>query len=172
MKIFAIVIGIILIAGTAIYGYLGGFKQPDIKKTELPEYIIVGKFYQGRSSDEQLGNIYYEIKTRHDKKELNGVLTAVYYQINSKVKDSTQVFLGIAVEDTLRSLPPGYEYRKFTKKPGIRATITCNPYVMPRPETMQVKIEEFAKNISLKPASYVMEKYISADTFEVEVPVK
>ena len=172
MRIFVIIIGILLVVGTGVYAWLGGFEKPVVYKTPLPACLLAGKFYQGKASDDALGRVFYDIKILHDKQELPGILAAVYYKTDTKVRDTARVFLGVLLKDSLATLPAGCEYHLFPKTPGIRARVVCSPYVMPRPETVQIRIKEFAEKEGLQMQQYAMEKYLNERTFEMDVPVK
>lgn len=96
------------------YAYLGGLRTPTVRvETTAAPVLLAGQSYQGKVQGPRFGELFREAKTMQENGRLGRApaLTNLYYNDPETAHDTIQAFVGLAVADTLRALPPGWRYR-------------------------------------------------------------
>lgn len=154
-----------------IYIKLGGLNEVEIQLENTPEYHIAGKYYAGRYKDQAVEEIYYEVKSMMDKGVLKGTLSIIYFKDPIEAQGDVENFIGILTTDDTTRIPKGYEWRTIPAGKAVRAKINAHNLVMPTPETINNKIDEFAQSENLSLSNISIEKYTSDNELIIEVPL-
>ena len=163
---------VITLAG---YDYFGGFEGREQELVQVNDYHFAGKHYKGTLKDNELENIFYEVRQQFDKGTPAGIFTIVVLKEPETQKDTVEQFVGILLNEAVAegSLPAGWE--TFTVEAGqaVRNTIRSHNLVMPKPHEIKQEIQSFAQSRNLELNSEVtIEKYLGERHLEIEVPVK
>jgi hypothetical protein len=95
-------------------------------------------------------------------------LHTIYYTEPAGKLDTLEVFAGI-------NLPfgaPDLELKEFSESRYILAKVTGSKWVMPSPETIKEKIQDYAKANSLNLSGYFIDKIVSETEVHVIAPVQ
>ncbi len=112
---------LLTVAALGTYVYLGGLQEPALALETTPNPLLVaGQPYHGLASSEQFGQLFRQAKAAQEQAGQQrkaqqggspGALTNIYYNDPEKARDSIRAFIGVAVADSSRPLPPGFRYR-------------------------------------------------------------
>ena len=156
------------------YYYFGGFTEREQELVAVDNYHLVGRYYKGTLSNKKLEDIFYEVRSLHEKGEPAGVLTLVTIKEPLTGKDTLEQFIGILTANAgANALPQGWETYTIEARQAVRNTVRAHNLVMPKPEEVRAEIHEFADahNLNLKP-NISIEKYLGERHLEVEIPVE
>jgi hypothetical protein len=154
------------------YVLLGGFKEPVLSETRMPGYLLAGKEYRGKSTDEELGSLFAQAKGLHTSGQLRGTLGAIYYKTKDAEKGNVHTFAGVIVKDSAARLPAGFVYRAVPAGRAVRAEVLAHYLVAPAPGKVQEELAAYARQGGFKPANFVVEKYYGSRNIVLEIPVK
>src|SRR5690606_2579842 len=161
------VIAILGIVGYWSFEKLGGGNPITIQLIESKPDNLAGITYRGTPGNEELGEIFEKMETQ---KGLHpGTHLHTIYEVEPAGKlDTMIVFVGIN-----KTLPiTDLEFRSFENKSYLLAKIESNKWVMPSPETVKEKLQEFAKESELNLSGIYIDKIISENEVQVIAPVK
>ena len=157
---------ILIIAGYAIFDFLGGNNPVKIELVEKKPETLTGRTFKGIPRDEQLAANFQELEA---KKSLNpGSYLHTIYEVEPAGKHDTMVvFVGINKQLPLTDM----ESRSFPQSKYLRATIQSNRWVMPSPESIKEKLQVFARENQLELSGIFIDKIISDSEVQVIAPV-
>lgn len=138
-----IIVLLLIASGFYLFKVLGGFNEINITKEDLGEIELVGIHYIGTPQDESLKNSFMKIE-KLQKRNSGSILHTIYYVEPAGKLDTMEVFVGIEkkwLEDI-----SGKEILSLDGHEAIVAEIKANRFVMPGPNKVKSKIEEFAKS--------------------------
>ncbi|PSK98756.1 GyrI-like domain-containing protein [Cecembia rubra] len=138
-----IILLLLIAAGLYFFNALGGFNEIKISIEDLGEIELVGIHYRGTPQDESLGNSFMLIEGLQ-KENSGSILHTIYYVEPAGKLDTMEVFVGIEkkwLEDI-----SGKKILSLDGHEAIVAEIEANRFVMPGPNKVKSKIEEFAKS--------------------------
>ncbi len=173
-KYILLVVLLSAVIGLGGYYYFGGFTPRQQQLVEVNDYYLVGRHYKGRLDNNALEEIFYEVRSQHEKGEPSGVLTIVTLKEPLTAKDTVEQFIGLLTETPYASpLPAGWERFTLETNRAVRNTIRAHNLVMPKPYEIKEEIQEFANknNLNLK-SDVSIEKYMGERHLEVEIPVR
>ena len=113
MRYVFLAILLLTIAAAGAYAYLGGLREPAVAlETTVAPLLLAGQPYHGPVSSEKFGELFRQAKVAQDGGQLPGATLAnIYFNDPEKARDSVRAFIGLAVADSSRPLPPGFRYR-------------------------------------------------------------
>lgn len=113
MRYVFLAIILLTLAAAGTYAYLGGLREPAVAlETTAAPLLLAGQSYHGLVSAEAFGQRFRQAKAAQDGGQLPGATLAnIYYNDPEKARDSVRAFIGVAVADSSRPLPPGFRYR-------------------------------------------------------------
>jgi hypothetical protein len=92
----------------------------------------------------------------------------IYYLEPAGKLDTLEVFVGLNLP-----FPPGdLESKSFSESRYLIATIKGNKWVMPGPDTVKGKLEQFAKEKNLSLSGIFIDKIISEEEVQVIAPIR
>lgn len=154
------------------YIVLGGFKEVEVSTVEVSGYTIAGVPYKGKASDQELMELFNQIKQYHKEGKIPGTLAAVYNETANEDKGEVDAFIGVITKDSSAVLPSKFNYRHIDTESVVRASIGSHYVVAPTPGTVKKKIINFAKENNLTLQNYMIEKYINEKSIIIEIPIK
>ena len=119
-------------AGVAVYGYLGGFRKPEIAvvNTSKPIFLL-GHYYKGSVRNEAFGPLFRQAQQLRANGAVRGELANIYYNDPSKTRDTVEAFIGLIVADTTsQKVPTGYRYRTFAAGQRVIQAGTTASYLI------------------------------------------
>ena len=155
-------------AGVVVYGYLGGFRKPDIAvvNTSKPIFLL-GQYYNGSVRDEAFGPLFRQAQQLRASGAVRGELANIYYYDPSSTRDTVKAFIGLIVADTTnQKVPTGYRYRTFPAGQRVIQARTTANYLL-APNKLYPAIEEVAKQQKLKLRQVYLEQFAEEGPSEV-----
>lgn len=170
MKKFGIALIVLLVLvsfGYSLFDRLGGNNPIQVELVEGPPASLAGKIYRGTPQDKRLNETFQSIESLlalHPGKKIH----TIYFVEPAGKLDTMEVFVGL----DLPFAPPGLESKTFSEQRFILATITGNKWVMPGPEKVKARIEEFAKEKNLALSGIFIDKIVGEEEVQVIAPVR
>ena len=166
-----IALALIITTLLILYDKLGGFNDPELSFKPVKNYLLAGNFFNGRTSDPELEELFNDMRNVKNNENINGPLVIVWYEVPDSSKDSIQLFVGIEIlhEDHF----PGHLDSLHLEMNGVvRASIKKHAMVMPSPSVIIDEIKEYADNQYYKLQNLVIDKYLSDTVVYTEIPLK
>ncbi|WP_146153567.1 GyrI-like domain-containing protein [Adhaeribacter arboris] len=158
---FSFIIVFILLAGFAIYAYLGGFNKVQVIRTTSRPVFIAGRYFEGSMKDKTLGTYFQETAKLLEEKKITGYLGNIYYNNPEEAHDSIRALIGVVVPDSLAPLPAGFELRKWPgSKPVVQATVNAHFFLAPN--KLYSKLFDYAKQNKLNLKKQYLEEFPDA----------
>jgi len=155
-------------AGVAVYGYLGGFRKPEVTVTTTPQPIfLLGHYYKGSVRGEEFGPLFRQAQQFRASGAVRGELANIYYNDPTTTRDTVEAFIGLIVADTMtRKLPSGYRYRTFAAGQRVIQARTTASYLL-APNMLYPAVEATAKQQKLKLRQVYLEQFAEEGPSEV-----
>jgi hypothetical protein len=166
-----IVLPLSLLAGLGYY-WLGGFNPINVEVVRLDERVVVGQAYRGTYGDLALREIFVKARQQQERGAMPGVLTVVNRDAASGSGQEVNQFIGIALSAPIDSLPTGYQRDSLAAGTYLRARVTANPLVQPRPQAINERLLNYAAKHGLTVSGLPIEVYRTPDTLWVEMEVR
>ncbi|WP_192346527.1 hypothetical protein [Algoriphagus sp. Y33] len=161
------VLSILTIVGYWGFGKLGGNTPIEVQLIKTKPENLAGITYRGTPGNKDLGEVFLKIETQ---KELHpGSLLHTIYEVEPAGKHDTMVVF-VAINQTLPI--PDLEFRSFDNKSYLLATIKSNKWVMPNPESVKKKLNNYAKENKLELSGVYIDKIISENEVQVIAPIR
>ena len=167
LLIAALVMLILGLGGYLIYDQLGGNRPVELSLEAKSPDTLSGQTFRGTPVDKGLEQLFQKIQTTQ-KLHPGAKLHTIYYTEPAGKLDTLEVFAGI-------NLPfgaPDLELKEFSEGRYILAKVTGNKWVMPSPETIKEKIQDYAKANKLTLSGYYIDKIVSETEVHVIAPVR
>ncbi len=158
-----------LLFALAFYGFerLGGNNPILIEKLDSTPPTLAGKTFKGIPQDERLAATFQEIESLLSLNPGTKIHTIYYLEPAGKL-DTMEVFVGLDLHFPTGNL----ESKAFPESSYLLATVTGNKWVMPGPNTVKEKLEEFAKANNLRLSGVFIDKIISEEEVQVIAPIR
>ncbi|MBC6991694.1 hypothetical protein [Hymenobacter sp. BT491] len=159
---------VVFVGGASVYAYLGGFKQPEVALTTVPQPIyLAGQHFKGRADSPEFGPMFRQAQQVKSSGQLHGDLGNIYYNDPDAASDSLKAFIGLVVADTTsQKLPVGFHYTAFfTQQQVVRARIEAS--YMVAPGKLYEGVKEYAKRHNLKLLQVYLERFPDTGANEV-----
>ena len=166
-----IALALIITTLLILYDKLGGFNDPEISFIPIRSYLLAGNFFNGRTSDPKLEELFNDMRNVKNNENINGPLVIVWYEVPDSSKDSIQLFVGLEIiqEDHF----PDHLDSLYLEMNGlVRASIKKHAMVMPSPSVIIDEIKEYADNQQYELQNLVIDKYLSDTLVYTETPLK
>src|SRR6478735_1443455 len=110
----AILAVLAILVGTGIIYYFkqGAFKDPEIKISTSPAYVIAGVPFKGKMSSKEFGKLFNDAEKFIEDKKLVGTVCRIFYNNPSDASEVQEAFVGVIMNDSSQALPQGYSKRK------------------------------------------------------------
>ena len=167
LLIAAIVLLILGLGGYLAFDQLGGNRPVELSLEAQSPDALSGQTFRGTPVDKGLEQLFQKIQTTQ-KLHPGAKLHTIYYTEPAGKLDTLEVFAGI-------NLPfgaPDLELKEFSESRYILAKVTGNKWVMPSPETIKEKIQDYAKANKLTLSGYFIDKIVSETEVHVIAPVR
>jgi hypothetical protein len=167
LLIAAIVLLILGLGGYLAFDQLGGNRPVELSLEAKSPDALSGQTFRGTPVDKGLEQLFEKIQSTQ-KLHPGAKLHTIYYTEPAGKLDTLEVFAGI-------NLPfgaPDLELKEFSEGRYILAKVTGNKWVMPGPETIKEKIQDYAKANKLTLSGYFIDKIVSETEVHVIAPVR
>ena len=162
-----------LVLGT--YAYLGGLRTPTVAvETSPTPLLLAGQPYVGKVQGKRFGELFREAKTMQENGRLAGAALAnLYYNDPETAHDTIRAFIGLAVADTLRSLPPGWRYRVVPAgQRVVAARITGVSYLLAPNKLYPAAVEAVKQQKLTQRGNFYLERFGADEASEMWIGVK
>jgi hypothetical protein len=166
----AIILFTLLAAGT--YAYLGGTRDPRVtlETTAAPVYLA-GQYFHGKVTGGAFGNRFRQAKDA--QAFLGGDLANLYLNDPETAHDTITAFIGLAIADTTRRLPAGFQYHMVPAGQRVVAARLSGVSFLLSPNKLYPAALEAVKAQKLTPrGNFYLERFGADETSEVWVGVK
>ena len=167
LLIAAVILLILGLGGYLAYDQLGGNSPIALSLVTSPPETLAGKTFRGTPIEKGLEQAFRSIESLKSLHPGASVYTLYYIEPAGKL-DTMEVFVGI-------NLPfgaPGMESKKFTETRYILAQVKSNKWVMPGPNTIKKKIQDYAEANKLTLSGYYIDKIVSETEVHVIAPLR
>lgn len=172
MRFFAPFVILITLLGLGVYAYLGGLKTPTVAlETPAAPVLLAGQPYHGPADAPAFGDLFRQAQQAQAGGGLPGRLANLYRNNPDKARDTVQAFVGIAVADSSRPLPPGWHYRAVTAGGRVVAARLRGVSYLLAPGKLYPAALEQAKALKLTQRDFYLEQFGEEDA-ELWVGVK
>ena len=162
----------VILVVLVIYSRLGGLDEVTFEAIGRTEYVIYGRTFEGRYSDNKLEELFFETKEVLERDFPEQSLVVISYLHEDARDGQVKQFVGIPVDGAAANFPPSWERREVSFDKGVRAVITAHNLAMPKPEKVRAAVEEQAADQGWKLADYSLEIYQSERQMVVEFPAE
>ncbi|GGK73890.1 GyrI-like domain-containing protein [Rufibacter glacialis] len=160
----AIVIGLVLV----FYTYMGGFAEVKITKATSTSLFVAGKYFEGSTEAEELGQIYQQAGEAVEQKQLTGDFAGIFYNNPSRDSKTVKAFIGVAIQDTSVALPAGFTVRVVPGgQPVLKGELDANITIAPR--RIYSALFDYAKEQNLTLQEFYVERFPEGKPAVVEV---
>jgi hypothetical protein len=167
LLIAASVLLILGLGGYLAYDQLGGNRPVELSLEAKSPDTLSGLTFRGTPVDKGLEQLFQKIQSTQ-KLHPGTSLHTIYFVEPAGKLDTLEVFAGINLPFGAQDL----EVKEFSESRYILAKVTGSKWVMPGPETIKEKIQEFAEANKLTLSGYYIDKIISETEVHVIAPVR
>jgi hypothetical protein len=164
-----LLLAVFMVLVLIIYNQLGGFKEVVFTRVEPFEYRITGKEFNGKITEKEWENLFYEMKDYLDNDMLHGDLVIVWYQQPDKETKTGKAFVGIDMKEDVE-IPDSLVFRKISCKGILRAELIGNILVLPKPEKVIGDLQDFALKEGVISGELVIDRYTVNEDVYTEIP--
>jgi predicted transcriptional regulator YdeE len=167
-KKFLIFLAIIAGVALVLYTYMGGFAEVKVTQAVSSPVVIAGKYYEGSTESEQLGQIYQQVGKAVEQKQLTGDFAGIYFNNPSKESKTVKAFIGVAVQDSTAALPAGFTVRTVPAgRPVLRGELDANITIAPK--RIYGALFNYAKENKLALQEFYVERFPEGKPAVIEV---
>ncbi|WP_210462741.1 GyrI-like domain-containing protein [Rufibacter roseolus] len=167
-KKFLIVLAVIIGLGLVVYTYMGGFAEVKVSRTTSSAVIVAGRYYEGSTDSEELGQIYQQVGKAVEQKQLSGDFAGIYYNNPGKESKTLKAFIGVAVKDSSAALPSGFTYRVVPAgRQILRGEVDANITIAPR--RIYSNLFDYAEEQKLTLQEFYVERFPEGKPAVIEV---
>ena len=161
-------LGLLTLVG---YYWLGGFNDIAIELVETSARPVLGKMYQGKYGDLALRKIFVQARQLQESDTVSGTLVVVNLDSASAGGKQVNQLIGVALDELPRFMPDGYQLDTLAAGTYLRAHVQAHPLVMPRPETINERLVNYATEHQFTTSGLPIEFYRASDTLWVEIRI-
>lgn len=166
LGIIGIVATLIFGAGYVIFDRLGGSNTIEINLIEQSPDRLSGKTFRGTPQDKSLGETFQSIE-RQKFLHPGAKIHTIYFIEPAGKLDTMHVFVGLNIP--FPSVE--WESKTFPESRFLLAKIKANKWVMPGPNKVKSKLEDYAQKHQLKLSGLFIDKIVSDEEVHVIAPV-
>ena len=152
------------------YYQLGGFKPINIELVKVDDYRLVGKSFEGSFRSDSIRIYFNEMKSLVQQGTVQGQPTIIYDQEPDGTKGFSRSFIGILLEKD-NSAPAHLEQREISTSRAIRVSKDAHISVMPNPDKIAKRIEQYSRQHQVQPMGPSIEIYRPENRLVIEQPV-
>ena len=167
ISIIALFLVLLGICGYFLFDYLGGNRPVELSLEAKSPDTLTGKTFRGTPMNKGLEAVFQTIQGTQ-KLNPGTSLHTIYYVEPAGKLDTLEVFVGINLPFGTQDL----EIKKFTETRYILAKVTGSKWVMPGPDTIKEKIQDYAEANKLTLSGYFIDKIVSETEVHVLAPVR
>jgi hypothetical protein len=167
LGVFAVIVALVLSVGYYFFIQLGGKNSIEISLIEENPETLSGKTFAGIPQDKKLEETFKTIETLQSLNPGSKIHTIYYIEPAGKL-DTMKVFVGLNLPFASGDL----ESKSFPEKRYLLAKLNANKWVMPGPNKVKAKLEEFAQENKLELSGVFIDKIISESEVQVIAPIK
>jgi hypothetical protein len=158
---------LLCLGGYLTFDRLGGNRPILISIVDKSPDTLTGETFKGTPIDNKLEALFRSVETLQSLHP--GTSLHTIYEIEPAGKlDTLEVFAGI-------NLPfgaPGFAQKKFTEKRYLLAKVSGSRWVMPSPEKIKARLQDYAASKNLVLSGYYIDKIISESEVHVIAPIR
>lgn len=167
LGLIVIVVLSLSVIGYFIFDRLGGNTPIGIELVEQKPENLAGKTYRGTPQDPLLKETFQQIEQAQALNPGTKIHTIYYVEPAGKL-DTMNVFVGLNLPFATGEL----EGKTFEESRYLLAKIQGSKWVMPGPEKVKAKLQEYAQSNNLILSGIFIDKIISPNEVQVIAPVK
>jgi effector-binding domain-containing protein len=159
---------VVILVGMAFYYLLGGFSEIEMRVVAVEDIHLIGYEYRGTPQDENLEKTFQKIEellAAHPENRLN----TIYYVEPAGKLDTMTVFVGTEYNEKMAG---DLEEKIITSSQAIVASLRSHRFVMPGPDRVKRKIEEYARENGLETQGIYIDRIVGDDHVDVLAPLK
>lgn len=164
---FGVIAALAIGIGYYFFVQLGGNNPIEVTLIDQSPETLAGKTFRGIPQDEKLEETFRSIETQQSLNPGSKIHTIYYIEPAGKL-DTMEVFVGLNLPFATGDL----ESKSFQEKQYLLAKVTANKWVMPGPNKVKAKLEEFAQENQLELSGIFIDKIISETEVQVIAPIK
>ena len=169
-KLIAISVVLLSVTFLVVYRQLGGFKPVITELVQVKNYQLVGRHFQGSFRSDSIRIYFNEMRSMVKQGELTGQPVIIYDQEPEGARGFSKSFIGILLGDD--DVPPSYlERRTITASKAIRVSKDAHISVMPKPDKIARKIENYCRQYDMEAMGPEIEIYHPNNRLVIELPV-
>ena len=167
LVIVAIVVGMALGGGYVVFDRMGGNNPIEITRIDQHPENLIGKTFKGTPQDKRLEETFQSVENLKSFHPGSKIHTIYLIEPAGKL-DTMEVFVGLNLPYPVQE----FESKSFRETRYLLATIRANKWVMPGPNKVKSKLEEFAEANHLELTGIFIDKIVSEEEVQVIAPVK
>lgn len=167
LGIAAFILLVVIAIGYYFFIQLGGNNPIEVTLINQNPETLVGKTFVGIPQDRRLEDTFRAIETQQSLNPGSKIHTIYYIEPAGKL-DTMKVFVGLNLPFASGDL----ESKSFLEKKYLLAEVNANKWVMPGPNKVKAKLEEFAQENKLELSGIFIDKIISETEVQVIAPIK
>ncbi|WP_143959631.1 hypothetical protein [Litoribacter populi] len=165
MKKALILIPAVLLLGLLGYYLLGGFNDLELEVVQTDSIHLMGYEYRGTPQDEALPQTFQKAEGLMGEGK---TLHTIYHVEPAGKLDTMEVFVGVEYGGDMGEA----KELIIESQNAIVATMKSSPFVMPGPNKVKKRIEEFAVLNGLETQGIYIDRIVEAEHVEVWAPLK
>lgn len=165
MRYLFLAVIFLAVAAVGTYAYLGGLREPTVTlETISTPLLLAGQPYHGLVAAERFGQLFRQAKAAQDGGQLGGgptppALANLYFNNPETAHDSVRAFIGLAVADSSRPLPPGFRYYAVPAGQRVAAARLTGVSYSLAPGKLYPAAFAFVKQQKLTPRPFYLEQF-------------
>ena len=167
LGIAAFILLVVIAIGYNFFIQLGGTNPIEVTLINQSPETLAGKMFVGIPQDRRLEETFRTIETQQSLNPGSKIHTIYYIEPAGKL-DTMKVFVGLNLPFASGDL----ESKSFQEKQYLLAKVNANKWVMPGPNKVKAKLEEFAQENKLELSGIFIDKIISETEVQVIAPIK
>lgn len=158
---------LLCLGGYLTFDQLGGNRPILISIVDKSPDTLTGETFRGAPIDAKLEQLFRSVETLQSLHP--GASLHTLYTVEPAGKlDTLEVFAGI-------NLPfgaPGFAQKKFAEKRYLLAKVSGSRWVMPSPEKIKARLQDYAASKNLILSGYYIDKIVSDSEVHVIAPIR
>lgn len=159
---------LVILVGMAAYYLLGGFEEIEIQVVDTNDIHLIGYEYRGTPQDDELVRTFQKIENlleEHPENRLN----TIYYVEPAGKRDTMNVFVGTEYNEKMAG---ELDEKIIIAQRAIVASLRSHRFVMPGPDKVKQKIEEYAREHGLVTQGIYIDRVVGEDHVDVMAPLR
>ncbi|KEO73348.1 hypothetical protein [Anditalea andensis] len=159
---------VVILVGMAFYYVLGGFNEIEIRVVPVDDIHLIGIEYRGTPQDENLKLTFQKVEGMLKSYPDNRLNTIFYVEPAGKL-DTITVFVGTEYHEKMAG---DLEEKIIGAQRAIVASLKSHRFVMPGPNKVKQRIEQYAKQNGLVTQGIYIDRVVEKDHVDVMAPLR